>query len=160
MHWSKGIKYAQMGGTSPHNLRGSAVLKEDVKRYRQAWQDAVPGAGLGLPDYSDGGRPRWGAPYRYPGVAPFSHLAFPTVSDGRVYAQAPGQIRCLSFENGQALWSVREADLAPQRRFPTPGGPNNNTLRRSSMKRRVDNSATSWRSRAGWKSKSNCARVL
>ena len=89
---------------------------------RQAWQDAVPGAGLGLPDYYDGGRPRWGAPYRYPGVAPFSHLAFPTVSDGRVYAQAPGQIRCLSFENGQALWSVREADLAPQRRFPTPGG--------------------------------------
>ena len=41
MHWSKGIKYAQMGGTSPHNLRGSAVLKEDVKRYRQAWQDAA-----------------------------------------------------------------------------------------------------------------------
>jgi len=28
------------GGTSPHNLRGSAVLKDDVKRYRKAWKAA------------------------------------------------------------------------------------------------------------------------
>jgi alkanesulfonate monooxygenase SsuD/methylene tetrahydromethanopterin reductase-like flavin-dependent oxidoreductase (luciferase family) len=27
-------------GSSPHNLRGSAVLKEDVKAYRKAWKEA------------------------------------------------------------------------------------------------------------------------
>jgi alkanesulfonate monooxygenase SsuD/methylene tetrahydromethanopterin reductase-like flavin-dependent oxidoreductase (luciferase family) len=37
---AKGYRIAIGGGTSPHNLRGSAVLKEDVKRYRQAWKDA------------------------------------------------------------------------------------------------------------------------
>jgi outer membrane protein assembly factor BamB len=89
---------------------------------RMAWRDVVAGAGMGLPDYYEGGRPRWGAPYRYPGAAPFSHLDFPTLSDGRVYAQAPGQIRCVSFKDGEALWSVRVSDLAPQRQFPTPGG--------------------------------------
>jgi len=85
-------------------------------RVRLAWQDVVPGAGMGLPDYYDGGRPVWGTPYRYPGVARFSHLPFPTLSQGRVYAQAPGQIRCVSLEDGKVLWSAREADLAPQRR--------------------------------------------
>ena len=34
-----GIRIAIGGGTS-HNQRGDAVLKEDVKRYRQAWRDA------------------------------------------------------------------------------------------------------------------------
>jgi outer membrane protein assembly factor BamB len=89
---------------------------------RLGWQQVVPGAGVGLPDYFDRPRPRWGTPYRYPGVAPFSHLAFPTVSDGRVYAQSPGQICCDSLEDGNTLWSVRISDLAPQRQFPTPGG--------------------------------------
>jgi len=37
---TKGYRIAIGGGTSPHNLRGSAVLKEDVKAYRQAWKDA------------------------------------------------------------------------------------------------------------------------
>jgi alkanesulfonate monooxygenase SsuD/methylene tetrahydromethanopterin reductase-like flavin-dependent oxidoreductase (luciferase family) len=35
-----GYRIAIGGGTSPHNLRGSAVLKEDVQRYRQAWKAA------------------------------------------------------------------------------------------------------------------------
>jgi outer membrane protein assembly factor BamB len=87
-----------------------------------AWQEVVAGAGMGLPDYYDGGRPVWGTPYRYPGVARFSHLAFPTLAEGRVYAQAPGQIRCVSLDDGKVIWSARESDLAPQRRFPTPGG--------------------------------------
>ncbi len=34
-----GIRIAIGGGTS-HNQRGDAVLKEDVKRYRQSWRDA------------------------------------------------------------------------------------------------------------------------
>ena len=34
------LSHCHRGGTSPHNLRGSAVLKEDVKRYRQAWKEA------------------------------------------------------------------------------------------------------------------------
>jgi outer membrane protein assembly factor BamB len=89
---------------------------------RLAWQEIVPGAGMGLPDYYDGGRPLFGTPYRYPGVARFSHLTFPTLSEGRVYAQAPGEIRCLSLEDGKVIWSARESDLAPQRRFPAPGG--------------------------------------
>ena len=29
-----------IGGGSSHNERGDAVLREDVKRYRQAWRDA------------------------------------------------------------------------------------------------------------------------
>src|SRR5437879_10663235 len=33
-----GYRIAIGGGTSPHNLRGSAVLKEDVKRYRKGWK--------------------------------------------------------------------------------------------------------------------------
>src|SRR5712691_6773098 len=37
---AKGYRIAIGGGTSPHNLRGSAVLKEDVKRYRKAWKAA------------------------------------------------------------------------------------------------------------------------
>ncbi len=36
----KGYRIAIGAGSSPHNLRGSAVLKEDVKAYRQAWKDA------------------------------------------------------------------------------------------------------------------------
>src|SRR5215475_1337082 len=35
-----GYRIAIGGGTSPHNLRGSAVLKEDVQRYRKAWKEA------------------------------------------------------------------------------------------------------------------------
>src|SRR5256886_11603457 len=35
-----GYRIAIGGGTSPHNLRGYAVLKEDVKRYRKAWKAA------------------------------------------------------------------------------------------------------------------------
>ena len=34
-----GVRIAIGGGTS-HNQRGDSVLKEDVKRYRQAWRDA------------------------------------------------------------------------------------------------------------------------
>ena len=37
---TKGYRIAIGAGSSPHNLRGSAVLKEDVKAYRQAWKDA------------------------------------------------------------------------------------------------------------------------
>lgn len=114
------------GGAWP-NFGGAAdglrVMTGTVSpRVRLAWQEVVPGAGMGLPDYYDGGRPVWGTPYRYPGVARFSHLTFPTLSEGRIYAQAPGRIRCVSLEDGKVLWSAREADLAPQRRFPTPGG--------------------------------------
>ena len=35
-----GYRIAIGAGSSPHNLRGSEVLREDVKSYRQAWQDA------------------------------------------------------------------------------------------------------------------------
>jgi alkanesulfonate monooxygenase SsuD/methylene tetrahydromethanopterin reductase-like flavin-dependent oxidoreductase (luciferase family) len=35
-----GYRIAIGAGSSPHNPRGSAVLREDVKRYRQAWKDA------------------------------------------------------------------------------------------------------------------------
>ena len=34
----QGYRIAIGAGSSPHNPRGSAVLKEDVKAYRQAWQ--------------------------------------------------------------------------------------------------------------------------
>ena len=37
---ARGYRIAIGAGSSPHNLRGSAVLKEDVKAYRQAWEDA------------------------------------------------------------------------------------------------------------------------
>jgi hypothetical protein len=37
---TQGYRIAIGAGRSPHNLRGSAVLKEDVQRYRQAWKDA------------------------------------------------------------------------------------------------------------------------
>jgi alkanesulfonate monooxygenase SsuD/methylene tetrahydromethanopterin reductase-like flavin-dependent oxidoreductase (luciferase family) len=37
---TKGYRIAIGAGSSPHNLRGSAVLKEDMKAYRQAWQAA------------------------------------------------------------------------------------------------------------------------
>ena len=37
---TRGYKIAIGGGSSPHNLRGSAVLREDVKSYRKAWVDA------------------------------------------------------------------------------------------------------------------------
>ena len=37
---TRGYRIAIGAGSSPHNLRGSTVLKEDVKRYRQAWKDA------------------------------------------------------------------------------------------------------------------------
>src|SRR3989442_13274530 len=36
----KGYRIAIGAGSSPHNLRGSAVLKEDVKAYRRAWEEA------------------------------------------------------------------------------------------------------------------------
>jgi alkanesulfonate monooxygenase SsuD/methylene tetrahydromethanopterin reductase-like flavin-dependent oxidoreductase (luciferase family) len=36
----KGYRIAIGAGSSPHNLRGSAVLKKDVQAYRQAWQEA------------------------------------------------------------------------------------------------------------------------
>ena len=36
----KGYRIAIGAGSSPHNLRGSAVLREDVKAYRKAWVDA------------------------------------------------------------------------------------------------------------------------
>ena len=35
-----GYRIAIGAGSSPHNLRGSAVLREDVKSYRKAWMDA------------------------------------------------------------------------------------------------------------------------
>src|SRR5262249_7488452 len=35
-----GYRIAIGAGSSPRNLRGSTVLKEDVKAYRQAWKDA------------------------------------------------------------------------------------------------------------------------
>ncbi|HIN06732.1 MAG TPA: LLM class flavin-dependent oxidoreductase [Dehalococcoidia bacterium] len=35
-----GYRIAIGAGSSPHNLRGSAVLREDVKSYRKAWIDA------------------------------------------------------------------------------------------------------------------------
>jgi alkanesulfonate monooxygenase SsuD/methylene tetrahydromethanopterin reductase-like flavin-dependent oxidoreductase (luciferase family) len=35
-----GYRIAIGGGTSPHNLRGYAVLKNDVQRYQQAWKEA------------------------------------------------------------------------------------------------------------------------
>ena len=35
-----GYRIAIGAGSSPHNPRGSAVLKEDVKSYRKAWIDA------------------------------------------------------------------------------------------------------------------------
>jgi alkanesulfonate monooxygenase SsuD/methylene tetrahydromethanopterin reductase-like flavin-dependent oxidoreductase (luciferase family) len=37
---TRGYRIAIGAGSSPHNLRGSSVLKEDVKSYRQAWKDA------------------------------------------------------------------------------------------------------------------------
>jgi hypothetical protein len=37
---TRGYRIAIGAGSSPHNLRGSSVLKDDVKRYRQAWKDA------------------------------------------------------------------------------------------------------------------------
>jgi alkanesulfonate monooxygenase SsuD/methylene tetrahydromethanopterin reductase-like flavin-dependent oxidoreductase (luciferase family) len=37
---AKGYKIAIGAGSSPHNLRGSAVLREDVQSYRKAWIDA------------------------------------------------------------------------------------------------------------------------
>ena len=36
----QGYRIAIGAGSSPHNPRGSAVLKEDVKAYRKAWADA------------------------------------------------------------------------------------------------------------------------
>ena len=37
---AKGYKIAIGAGSSPHNLRGSSVLREDVESYRKAWIDA------------------------------------------------------------------------------------------------------------------------
>ena len=37
---AQGYRIAIGAGSSPHNPGGSAVLKEDVKAYRQAWKDA------------------------------------------------------------------------------------------------------------------------
>ena len=37
---AQGYRIAIGAGSSPHNPRGSAVLKEDVKAYRNAWKDA------------------------------------------------------------------------------------------------------------------------
>ena len=36
----RGYRIAIGAGSSPHNLRGSAVLREDVQSYRKAWMDA------------------------------------------------------------------------------------------------------------------------
>ena len=36
----QGYRIAIGAGSSPHNLRGSAVLREDVKAYRKAWIEA------------------------------------------------------------------------------------------------------------------------
>ena len=36
---TRGYRIAIGAGSSPHNLRGSAVLKDDVKAYRQAWKE-------------------------------------------------------------------------------------------------------------------------
>ena len=36
----KGYRIAIGAGSSPHNPRGSTVLKEDVRAYRKAWMDA------------------------------------------------------------------------------------------------------------------------
>ena len=36
----QGYRIAVGAGSSPHNLRGTSVLIEDVKRYKQAWRDA------------------------------------------------------------------------------------------------------------------------
>ena len=35
-----GYRIAVGAGSSPHNLRGHSVLREDIKSYRQAWMDA------------------------------------------------------------------------------------------------------------------------
>ena len=35
-----GYKIAIGAGSSTHNIRGSSILREDVKSYRKAWQDA------------------------------------------------------------------------------------------------------------------------
>ena len=43
-----GYRIAIGAGSSPHNPRGSAVLKEDVQSYRKAWMDA---GHPGEPDY-------------------------------------------------------------------------------------------------------------
>jgi len=37
---AEGYRIAIGAGSTPHNLRGSAVLREDVKSYRKAWMDA------------------------------------------------------------------------------------------------------------------------
>ena len=60
-----------LGAGPPEGLTTNATGTVSP-RVRLAWQEVVPGAGMGLPDYYDGGRPMWGAPYRYPGVARFS----------------------------------------------------------------------------------------
>ena len=36
----KGYRIAVGAGSSPHNLRGHSVLREDIKSYRKAWMDA------------------------------------------------------------------------------------------------------------------------
>ena len=36
----KGYRIAVGAGSSPHNLRGHSVLRDDIKNYRQAWKDA------------------------------------------------------------------------------------------------------------------------
>jgi alkanesulfonate monooxygenase SsuD/methylene tetrahydromethanopterin reductase-like flavin-dependent oxidoreductase (luciferase family) len=36
----RGYRIAIGAGSSPHNLRGHSVLREDVKSYRKAWKDA------------------------------------------------------------------------------------------------------------------------
>ena len=55
---TRGYRIAIGAGSAPHNLRGSAVLKEDVKSYRQAWKDA----GRLCRKFCSGGHERAGCP--------------------------------------------------------------------------------------------------
>ena len=36
---TRGYRIAIGAGSSPHNLRGSAVLKDNMKAHRQAWKE-------------------------------------------------------------------------------------------------------------------------
>jgi outer membrane protein assembly factor BamB len=106
------------GGSDGQRLMTGSV----GPRLKLAWRNLAFPNGSAVPDYSEGTRSIWGPAYRNSGSQRFSYLPFATVADGSVYTQSSGSIRCLSFKDGKQLWSVREQDLAPQRRFPTPGG--------------------------------------
>ena len=59
----QGYRIAIGAGSSPHNPRGSAVLKEDVQAYRKAWIDA--GTPATRPP-SSASRPWWPTPRKRP----------------------------------------------------------------------------------------------